>query len=71
MIVLLMVLTLPMIVAQQPGPPATAQTAAESITLRDGSVVKGLVTSAVSGARGSVEFVVRWRLGRTSDGQTA
>lgn len=38
---------------------AWAATAADEITLRDGSVVKGLVTSATTGARGSVEFVVR------------
>jgi hypothetical protein len=38
---------------------APAQTAADHITLRDGSIVKGLVLSATSGPRGSVEFVVR------------
>ena len=33
--------------------------AADQITLRDGSVVKGLVVAATTGPRGSVEFVVR------------
>ena len=33
--------------------------AADQITLRDGSVVKGLVVAATNGTRGSVEFVVR------------
>jgi hypothetical protein len=41
------------------GPAVRAETAADQITLRDGSVVKGLVTSVSSGARGSVEFLVR------------
>jgi hypothetical protein len=43
------------------GPPAAApETAADRVTLRDGSVVLGLVTSATTGQRGgSVEFLVR------------
>ncbi len=36
-----------------------AETVADQITLRDGSVVKGLVTSVTTGPRGSVEFLVR------------
>jgi hypothetical protein len=36
-----------------------AETAADQITLRDGSVVMGLVTSVTNGARGSVEVLVR------------
>jgi hypothetical protein len=38
---------------------APAETAADQITLKDGSVVKGLVTSVTNGPRGSVEFLVR------------
>ena len=38
---------------------AAADMAADQITLRDGSVVKGLVTSVSNGPRGSVEFLVR------------
>ena len=38
---------------------APGETAADQITLNDGSVVKGLVTSAANGPRGSVEFLVR------------
>ena len=41
------------------GAAAKSEAAADRITLRDGSVVLGLVTSATSGARGSVEFLVR------------
>ena len=42
------------------GPRAAArETAADRITLRDGSVVMGLVTSATTGPRASVEFLVR------------
>jgi hypothetical protein len=41
------------------GAVANSEAAADRITLRDGSVVLGLVTSATSGARGSVEFLVR------------
>src|SRR5262249_7885427 len=35
------------------------QTAADQITLRDGSVVLGLVSSITPGPRGTVEFLVR------------
>jgi hypothetical protein len=38
---------------------ATVETAADRITLRDGSVVLGLVTSVVQDPRGPVEFLVR------------
>ena len=38
---------------------SNSSTAADRITLRDGSVVMGLVSSARTGARGSVEFLVR------------
>jgi hypothetical protein len=38
---------------------ATPRTAGERITLRDGQVVLGLVTSITPGPRGSVEFLVR------------
>ena len=38
---------------------APADNAADQITLRDGSVVKGLVTSVTNGPHGSVEFLVR------------
>ncbi len=38
---------------------ASRETAADRITLRDGSVVRGLVTAANKGPRASVEFVVR------------
>ncbi len=38
---------------------AKPEDAADHITLRDGSVVLGLVTSTTSGARGAVEFLVR------------
>src|SRR3954471_6495325 len=43
--------------AAQPAPDRA--TAADRITLRDGSVVLGLVTSAASGPRGSIELLVR------------
>jgi hypothetical protein len=36
-----------------------AETAVDQITLRDGSVVKGLIISVTTGHRGSVEFLVR------------
>ena len=42
-----------------PGAGAADEAAADRITLRDGSVVLGLVTSATSGPRGAVEFLVR------------
>jgi len=38
---------------------ASPETAADRVTLRDGSVVMGLVTSTTAGPRGSVEFLVR------------
>jgi len=38
---------------------ASPETAADRVTLRDGSVVMGLVTSTATGPRGSVEFLVR------------
>jgi hypothetical protein len=38
---------------------APGATAADTVTLRDGSVVKGLILSATTGPRGSVEFLVR------------
>ena len=41
------------------GAAAKTEAAADRITLKDGSVVLGLVTSATTGARGSVEFLVR------------
>ncbi len=42
------------------GPPArVSEVAADRVTLRDGSVVLGLVTSTTNGPRGSVEFLVR------------
>jgi hypothetical protein len=44
---------------------APPETVADQITLRDGSVVMGLVTSATNGPRGSVEFLVRRALAET------
>jgi len=44
---------------QKPGSVDSASSAAERVTLRDGSVVLGLVTSASAGPRGSVELLVR------------
>jgi hypothetical protein len=43
---------------------APTETAADRITLRDGSIVLGLVTSVAEDPRGSIEFVVRraWAL---------
>jgi hypothetical protein len=41
--------------ARAPG----AETAADAITLRDGSIVHGLITSVTTGPRGHLEFVVR------------
>jgi len=38
---------------------ASPETAADRVTLRDGSVVMGLVTSTTTGPRASVEFLVR------------
>jgi hypothetical protein len=57
MICAALVLTGSLIGLQDPaGKPATA---ADRITLRDGSVVLGLVTSVVAGPRGGVELVLR------------
>ncbi len=44
---------------QKPADKATPLTAAERITLRDGSVVLGLVTSVTNGSRGAVELLVQ------------
>jgi hypothetical protein len=48
------------------GPPTDA---ADRITLRDGKVVRGLVTGMTPGPRGSVEFLVRraWAEGKLKD----
>jgi hypothetical protein len=48
-----------MVVALAGAGARAAETAADQITLRDGSVVMGLVTSVTNGPRGSVEFLVR------------
>jgi hypothetical protein len=54
------VLILGLFLAGADGPRGAADaTAADRITLRDGSVVSGLVTSTTSSPRGSVEFLVR------------
>ena len=47
------------LLAAAPALGAAGEGAADRITLRDGSVVLGLVTSAASGPRGAVEFLVR------------
>jgi hypothetical protein len=55
-------LILGLVVIAANGPPGAAAepaSAADRITMRDGTVVLGLVTSATSGARGSVGFLVR------------
>ncbi len=44
--------------ADRPRPAAT-ETAADRVTLKDGSVVRGLVTSVTNGSRGAVELIVR------------
>ncbi|MGP0069903.1 MAG: hypothetical protein ACLQGP_40660 [Isosphaeraceae bacterium] len=53
------VLILVLLLTGADGPPAVGEGAADRITLRDGSVVLGLVTASTSGPRGSVEFLVR------------
>ena len=54
------VLILGLFLAGGDGPRGGAgATAADRLTLRDGSVALGLVTAATSGPRGSVEFLVR------------
>ncbi len=58
MIVRLMVLGL-MVVGLAGAGAGPEETVADQITLRDGSVVKGLVTSVTNGPRGSIEFLVR------------
>jgi hypothetical protein len=58
MIVRSMVLGWLLLAQNAPRAPVPA-TAADQITLRDGSVVKGLVLSAMNGPRGAVEFIVR------------
>ena len=59
MIAQMLILGLVLTGADGPRGAAKPDSAADRITLRDGSVVLGLVTSATSGARGSVEFLVR------------
>jgi len=54
-----MVLVLLLLAFDAVGSAAAADMAADQITLKDGSVVKGLVTSVSNGPRGSVEFLVR------------
>lgn len=44
---------------RNPAQPGNAEGAVDRITLRDGSVVLGVVTAATSGPRGAVEFLVR------------
>ena len=44
---------------QKPADKAAPATAAEQITLRDGSVVMGLVTGVSNGPRGAVELLVQ------------
>lgn len=44
---------------RNPARPGNAEGAVDRITLRDGSVVLGVVTAATSGPRGAVEFLVR------------
>jgi hypothetical protein len=58
MIVRLTVLGL-MVVIAVGASAAAAETAADQITVRDGSVIMGLVTSVTNGPRGSVEVLVR------------
>jgi hypothetical protein len=47
------------LVGTEPARDRPADSATDWITLRDGSVVRGLVTASTPGARGSVEFLVR------------
>ena len=44
---------------EQPVGQAVPATVAEHVTLRDGSVVLGLVTAVSTGPRGAVELLVR------------
>src|SRR5215831_10355064 len=48
-----------LILCAAPAHGAAREAAADRITLRDGSVVRGLVIAATSGPRGAVEFLVR------------
>jgi hypothetical protein len=54
----MLILGLCLAIADGPRAPAAA-TGADRVTLRDGSVVLGLVTSTTVGPRGSIEFLVR------------
>ena len=47
-----------------------APDAADRVTLRDGKVVRGLVTATLPGPRGSVEFLVRGARGSKKSSRT-